>query len=81
MRRREACCTTLQRGHPLFLSKANNGQAGSSRLSHKQEVERRTISEGKQHQPHCSQTCSVHNKALQTKDRASIIQHHTQKKT
>ena len=31
-----------------------------------------TYNEGKQHLPQCSRTCSVHNKALQTKDSASI---------
>ena len=42
-----------------------------SRLPHQQEMEIPYI-EGKQHQPHNSRTCSVHIKALQTKDSATI---------
>ena len=42
-----------------------------SRLSHKQKMER-PYSEGKQHQPQNSRTCSVRNKVLKTKDSASI---------
>ena len=32
----------------------------------------RPHSEGKQHQPQSSRTCSVHNKALQTKDMVQV---------
>ena len=42
-----------------------------SRLSHKQKMER-PYSEGRQHQPQSSRTCSVHNETIQTKDGASI---------
>ena len=43
----------------------------TAKLSHKQEIDR-PYSEGKQHQPQSNITCSVHSKALQAKDSASI---------
>ena len=55
---------------PAILFEGKKWQS-RSRLSHKQKMER-PHSEGKQHQPQRSRTCSVHNKALQTKDNAGI---------
>ena len=62
------CFTTLQSGHLLCHSKANNDQAGVGLM----EMER-LYSEGKQHHPQSSRTCSVRNKAQQTKYSGSII--------
>ena len=61
VRRRQECFTTLQSGHLLCYSKANNGQAGVTVLI------KRKWKECKEHQP---QNSSVYNKALQTEDSA-----------
>ena len=63
MRKREECFTTLQSGHLLYHSKSNNGDAGRSRFSHKQEMNI-LYSEGKRRQLKSSRTCYEHNKAL-----------------
>ena len=59
MRRREECFITLQSGHLLYYSKANNGHAGVGFLINRIWTDH---SEGKQHQHQSSRTCSVHNK-------------------
>ena len=84
VRRREECFITLQSGHLLYHSNANIGQAGVGFLiNRKWKDHNKTMlqvyslpalyySEDKLHQPQSSRTCSMHNKALQTKDSASI---------
>ena len=62
VRRPEECFTTLQTGHLLRHSKANSGQAGVGFLINRKWRDHNT--EGKQHQPLSSRTCSVHDKAL-----------------
>ena len=71
LRRREECFTTLQIGHVLHHPKAKNGRAG---VGFQKKSKWKTIiyGEGKQHQPQSSKTCSLHGKALQTKDTASV---------
>ena len=59
VKRPEECFTTLQSGHLLYQSKANNGQAGVGFLINRKWKYHNI--ESKQHQPQSSRTCSVHN--------------------
>ena len=67
VRRKEESFTTLQSGHMLYHSDANNGQAGGGFLVNKTWKDNITrVSSGS------SRTSPTHNRHIPTEDRSSI---------